>query len=86
MAKVITCRDVGMDCDFVARGETVEDVLQACAKHGKEAHGMDEIPPELAEKVKAAIRDEYSILAFLSFFYLSGRTSKERPVHSMTSP
>jgi predicted small metal-binding protein len=33
-------------------------VLQACASHGKEAHGMDAIPPELAEKVPAAIHDE----------------------------
>jgi len=58
MSKVVSCRDVGVDCDFVARGETMDEVLQACATHGKEAHGMDEIPPELAEKVHAAIRDE----------------------------
>jgi predicted small metal-binding protein len=58
MAKVISCRDVGVDCDFVARGETVEEVLRACAAHGKEAHGMDQIPPELAKKVQAAIREQ----------------------------
>ena len=57
MAKTITCSDIGVDCNFVARGETVEDVFRACAKHGKEAHGFHEIPPELVEKVKAAIRD-----------------------------
>ena len=43
MSKVVSCRDVGVDCDFVARGETMDEVLQACATHGKEAHGMDEI-------------------------------------------
>ena len=58
MSKVVNCRDVGVDCDFVARGETEQEVLQQCAEHGKEAHGMDEIPPELALKVRAAIRDE----------------------------
>lgn len=58
MAKVVKCRDVGVDCDFTARGETLEEVLQQCAEHGREAHGMEEIPPELAEKVRAAIRDE----------------------------
>ena len=58
MAKVVHCRDVGVDCDFAARGETEQEVLQQCAKHGKEAHGMDEIPPELAQKVRAAIHDE----------------------------
>jgi predicted small metal-binding protein len=58
MAKVISCRDVGVDCDFEARGETVEELLQKCGKHAKEAHGMDQIPPELAQKIPAAIRDE----------------------------
>ena len=57
MAKQITCRDVGVECDVQARGNTVEEVLQKCAEHAKSAHGMNEIPPELAAKVQAAIRD-----------------------------
>ena len=61
MAEVISCRDIGVDCDFVARGDTVEEVLQACAKHGKEAHGMDKIPPELAEKVQGRLSATSSI-------------------------
>jgi predicted small metal-binding protein len=56
--KYIRCRDVGVDCDFEARGATTEDVLAQCARHAKTDHGMEEIPPELAEKVQAAIRDE----------------------------
>lgn len=58
MAKVITCRDVGVDCDFVARGETEDEVLRLCAEHGRKAHGMTEIPKELVQKVRAAIREE----------------------------
>jgi predicted small metal-binding protein len=57
MAKTITCRDVGVDCDFQATGETVDDVLRQCADHAKSAHGMEEIPPELAAKVQSAIRE-----------------------------
>ena len=57
MAKSISCRDVGVDCDFQATGETVEEVMRQCADHAKGAHGMDEIPPELVEKVQAAIRE-----------------------------
>jgi predicted small metal-binding protein len=34
-----------------------KDAMQQCADHAKSAHGMDEIPPELAEKVQAAIRE-----------------------------
>jgi len=58
MAKVICCRDVGVNCDFKASGETVEEVLRACAQHARDAHGLPAIPPELAGIVKAAIRDE----------------------------
>jgi predicted small metal-binding protein len=56
--KVIRCRDVGVDCDFEARGTTVEDIMSQCGKHARTAHGMSEIPEELLEKVKSAIYDE----------------------------
>lgn len=58
MSKVVRRRGVGVDCDFEARGETEQEVLQACAEHAKSAHNMDEIPPELATKVKAAMHNE----------------------------
>jgi len=58
MAKVLTCRDVGVDCDFVARGATVEEVLQKAKEHATKDHGFADIPPELVDQVKAAIRDE----------------------------
>lgn len=58
MAKVLTCRDVGVDCDFVARGATVDEVLQKAKEHATKDHGYADIPPELVEQVKAAIRDE----------------------------
>jgi predicted small metal-binding protein len=57
MAGSITFRDVGVDCDFQATDETIEDVLVQCALHAKSAHGLEEITPELAEKVQAAIRE-----------------------------
>ena len=58
MAKVVTCRDVGVDCDFEARGQNEQEVLTKCAEHAKSAHGMDQLPPDLAAKVRASIRDE----------------------------
>jgi len=58
MAKTLSCRDAGVDCDFVAKGETVEEIFAQCAKHGKEAHGMEEIPPDLVEKMRGLIREE----------------------------
>jgi predicted small metal-binding protein len=47
-----------MDCDFVAKGETTEDIMHQAAEHARTAHNMAEIPPEVAEKVRGAIRDE----------------------------
>jgi len=58
MARRMDCRDVGPDCDFVARGESDEEVMGQVAEHARTAHGMEEVPAELAEKARAAIRDE----------------------------
>src|SRR5713101_2831644 len=58
MAKVVSCKDVGVDCDFVMRGETTEDILQQAAEHARTVHNMTEIPPDVAEKLRAAVRDE----------------------------
>ena len=58
MSKVIQCRDLGMQCDFQARGETEQEVMQKAAEHAKSAHGIHEITPDLASQVKSAIHDE----------------------------
>jgi len=57
MSKIVSCREVGVDCDFVAKGETEQEVLQECAEHARKEHGMTELPADLAEKVRGAIRD-----------------------------
>ncbi len=58
MAKVLKCRDVGMDCDFVARADTKEDLLKMAGEHAKTVHNMETIPDDVLEKVRAAIHDE----------------------------
>jgi predicted small metal-binding protein len=58
MARTMSCKDVGPECDFVARGATDEEVMGQVAEHARTAHGMEEVPPELAEKAMAAIKDE----------------------------
>ncbi len=58
MAKVLRCRDVGMDCDFVARANTEEEILKQAAEHAQTTHNMKDIPQEVVAKVRAAIRDE----------------------------
>ncbi|MBV9678624.1 MAG: DUF1059 domain-containing protein [Acidobacteriaceae bacterium] len=58
MSKVLQCRDLGMQCDFQAHGETEQEVMQKAAEHAKSAHGIHEITPDLASQVKSAIHDE----------------------------
>jgi predicted small metal-binding protein len=35
-----------------------QDILQQAAEHARTAHNMTEIPPEVVDKVRGAIRDE----------------------------
>lgn len=56
MAMQLRCRDVGLDCDFETRGATEEEVLQKAVVHARIVHELPDIPPELATKVRAAIR------------------------------
>lgn len=58
MTKEIRCRDVGVDCDWVASGETEEEIMKKVAEHAKKDHGMDEIPEELVQRVRAAIHTQ----------------------------
>ena len=46
MAKIVRCREVGVDCDFEARGATEEEVLDKAAEHGRTAHGIEVLAPE----------------------------------------
>ena len=56
MAKQLRCRDVGLNCDFEVRGTTDEEVLQKAVVHARIVHQLSDVPPELATKVRAAIR------------------------------
>jgi predicted small metal-binding protein len=61
MVVKFACRDVGVDCPYVASGETVEQVMADAAKHAKEVHGYTDAQlnsPEMMAKVKAAIKQE----------------------------
>jgi len=58
MTKTIRCKDAGVDCDFVVRGETEEELFRNALEHGRTFHGMTEIPPDLQDKMRMLIREE----------------------------
>jgi predicted small metal-binding protein len=56
MTKHIACGDVVEGCAFMASASTEEALLKQVSQHAAQAHGVKEVTPELAEKVKAAIQ------------------------------
>ena len=61
MAMTFSCKDVGVECPYVARGVTEEELMADLAKHAKEVHGYTDEQlndPEMMKKVKAAIKKE----------------------------
>jgi len=58
MAKVyvISCRDAGVDCDFAARGSSLDEVMQVCADHAIREHNMKAFGPELYVKMRRCVQ------------------------------
>ncbi len=56
MAKTLTCRETGVDCDWSTTAETVEDVMTNVNEHALEAHGIKGIPNEMADRIKGRIK------------------------------
>ena len=57
-AKRIACGDVVPGCTFTASASTEEELLRKVAAHASHDHGVTEVTPELAAKVKAAIKSQ----------------------------
>ena len=55
MTKHIACNDVVAGCAFKASAASEDELLKQVTAHAAEAHGVKEVTPELAAKVKAAI-------------------------------
>ena len=58
MAKVLKCGDLMPGCNAVIEGKDEAEVMAKGAEHARTAHKMATIPPEVASKVKAAIKDK----------------------------
>ena len=55
--KQFACANVVDGCDGVVTGATEDEVLAAAAQHAAEAHGMNEVPPEVVEAIRSGIQD-----------------------------
>jgi predicted small metal-binding protein len=52
----IRCKDLGMKCGFEVKDENQDELMQILALHAKKTHNINEIPPDMMEKVKKAIK------------------------------
>lgn len=57
MEKVLRCVDVsGTSCHFVARAQTMDEILQLAGQHAVDGHGLT-VTAELVEAVKARVTE-----------------------------
>jgi predicted small metal-binding protein len=58
MAKVysLTCSDIGVDCGFETRADSIEAVVEQCADHARHQHGMTSFGPDLFAKMRSCVR------------------------------
>ena len=55
----VSCRDVGVDCDFRGTGETEEELMNNLVDHAIKDHGYTReyvMKPEMQEKIKSKIK------------------------------
>ncbi len=60
MTKVLRCSEMVPGCDYVARAESEDELMQKAAQRAREKHGIETVSPELGQMIKSKIRDELS--------------------------
>jgi predicted small metal-binding protein len=65
----VSCREARMDCDYVFKGETKEEIMKTAEEHAMRDHGYK--PEDLMTRVKRENKiSYYEILILLSFYFL----------------
>ena len=57
MAKSMSCKDVGSDCDFSVCAKTEDEIFAKVKDHAKNVHNMSEFSKDFYDKARSAIRD-----------------------------
>lgn len=55
--KQFRCGDVVPGCTWVAQREDDDELFQEIHSHARDAHGMDEVPPEVVDAIQAVITE-----------------------------
>ena len=55
--KQFRCGDVVPGCQWVTQSEDEQELLDAIHSHARDAHGMDEVPPEVVDAIQGVITE-----------------------------
>ena len=55
--KTLSCKDVGVDCDYQARGKTVNEVLKKATEHAKKDHNIKKVTKEYLDSWRTKVHD-----------------------------
>ena len=55
--KEFRCGDLVPGCTTTFQGESEAEILEQVAVHARDELGMDEVPPEVVDEVRAGISD-----------------------------
>jgi predicted small metal-binding protein len=54
----LSCRSLGIDCDYIAKGETLDELMKDGMEHAKDAH-----PEKYAEMMKMTKQEKHKMMA-----------------------
>ena len=55
--KEFRCGEVVPGCGTTIQAESEDEILRQVTLHARDEHGMDEVPPEVVDTIRAAISD-----------------------------
>jgi predicted small metal-binding protein len=55
--KEFRCGEIVPGCGAKFEGASEEEILEQVAVHAREEHGMDEVPPDVVDNVRARITE-----------------------------
>jgi predicted small metal-binding protein len=57
MGKILECGSVVPGCDFVAHGDSEEELMMKALEHARAVHGVEHATERLKARIRAAIKE-----------------------------
>jgi predicted small metal-binding protein len=49
------CSNIVPECSWSYGAESEDEILANAAEHARDVHGMEEVPPEIVDRIRATI-------------------------------